>query len=108
MDIQGFLNPVDELDIDLDFDLDFETNNGGNKMGNLGDESKKEIGEALQKIKDNEKAFREKMKLETDTDFYFQVVFRSPDELHKFLEEKGIVLQYGDFVFYEDIKHLFK
>jgi len=71
-------------------------------------ESKKEIGEALQKIREREKDFRKELDLSTDTDFYFQVVFESPEKMKEFVNKYKIKLQYNDFIFFEDIEHLLK
>lgn len=89
-------------------DIDLLTDKQEDKKYNIQEETKQEVGEALSKIRANEKKFRERLKLETETGFYFSVVFKSEKEMKEFLEKKRIRLEYNDFVFFEDISSKFK
>lgn len=71
-------------------------------------EVKEEIGEKLKAIKESEAKYKKQIEIETSANFYFQVVFESPDQLKEFLKEKKITLEYGDFAFYDKIKDRFK
>jgi hypothetical protein len=75
---------------------------------NLQQEAKKEIGETLQKIRENEKQWKEQLDIETDGGFYFQVVFKNAKEMQDFLKEKNIKLQGNDFIFIDDVIDKFK
>ena len=74
----------------------------------INQEVKEEIGEKLKEIKANEAKYKKQIEIETSANFYFQVVFESPDQLKEFLKEKNIKLEYNDFVFYDKIKDHFK
>jgi len=69
---------------------------------------KKEVGETLKKIRENEKQFKKQLATETDSGFYFQIVFKDAREMRQFLAEKKIKLEYDNFVFYEDIRDKFR
>ena len=71
-------------------------------------EGKKDIGEALQRIKDREKKFRERLGFELDAGYYFSVCFKSKKERDSFLLKNKIKLRHDDHVFIEEIKHVLK
>lgn len=81
---------------------------GFNLKFNPEKECKKEIGETLKKIRDAEKKWRDKIKIETETGFYFQIVFKSEEEKNIWLKKHNINLNSNDFVFIEDFEKNYK
>lgn len=100
-DIKKLLVPDTDLSLDLNLDLSFENN--PEEIKTNAEIKKIEVGESLQAIRKAEKEFYEKLNLETDTNFYFSVVFKSPQELEEFKKKYGIELHYNDFIFAEDL-----
>lgn len=103
-DLDSLLSQTSTLD---GLDLDNLQTEGNDDFQDLETESKKEIGDSLKKIRENEKKFKEQLELETDLNFYFQVVFESPKQMKEVLAKYGIVLEYGDFLYWEDLKKIF-
>jgi hypothetical protein len=69
---------------------------------------KQEIGEQLQLIKNFEKKFKDRWDFEGDAGYFFSVCFKSQTERDNFLDRIKIKLYNDNYVFYEDIKHLFE
>lgn len=118
-DVYDVLGNTEELDTDLSFGLDsLDLSSGGLDLTSEGEqpeekidiekESKQEIGESLKKIRENEKKWREELEIATSPNFYFQVVFRSPEDLQKFLKKHSLELREGDYIFEEDLENIIK
>lgn len=71
-------------------------------------ETKKEIGEQLQKIKEFENKYKEHWAFEGDSRYYFSICFKSGDDRDAFCEKYGIKLHFDDHCFYEEIQNIFK
>jgi len=93
-------------------DIDMRTNPEKaaefNNIADLGEESKKEIGEQLKLIKEFEAKFKEQWAFDGDGGYFFSICFESQKSRDIFLKKNKIKLIHDDHIMYEEIKHVFK
>ena len=67
----------------------------------------KELSDQAVQIKKQENKLKERMSFDNDRAYFFSIVFKNSDDRVAFCDKYGIKLHADDFIFIEDIIHLF-
>lgn len=71
--------------------------------GDLEETIEQAAGEKLQKIKEFEGRLKERWKFEGDSEFYVSICFRDKEECLAFLDNNGIVMHDGRYIFADEL-----